>query len=166
MKEIQLTQGKYAMVDDEDYEKLRQYKWGAIQKAGGLWYARRYVYCGVKKYKQIYMHREITSIAEGILIDHKDRNGLNNQKDNLRLCTVKQNCWNSRSRENSFSKYKGVSFRLEEWLKKRWRAAIEIDGKSKYLGDYLTEEEAAIAYDYAAIRHQREFVRLNMESIL
>jgi hypothetical protein len=160
MKEIKLTQGKVALVDDEDYDELRRYRWSAAKK-GNTYYVRR---GGNSKrgIKQIIMHRIIIGAKDDDFVDHRDGNALNNQKINLRICKPQQNSWNSKPHCNSLSKYKGVTLRANASLKKRWRAGIEINGKNIHLGDYYTEEEAALAYDKAAIKRQGEFARLNV----
>lgn len=153
MKEIELTQGLVAFVDDEDYEKLSKHKWRA-EKRGDLFYAYR----SAGKHGGYAMHREILPIPLGKEIDHTDRNGLNNQKSNLRICTVSQNQANTKSRTGGTSKFKGVG-----WFKssRKWRALIKVKGQLVYLGLFVTEEDAAIAYNNAALRHFGEFARLN-----
>ena len=88
---IALTKGKFAIVAASDYERLNKYKWTA-SKVGGTWYARRQ-----SRGKTIFMHREILHAPAGLLVDHIDGNGLNNHPRNLRLCTHRQNAYNSRT---------------------------------------------------------------------
>ena len=157
MKEIQLTQGRVALVDDEDFERLNQWKWCA-HKDGNMFYAiRSYKRKIDNKIKSILMHRLITDAKKGQIIDHKDRNGLNNQKSNIRFCTVSQNAQNRNPYGNS--KYLGVC-----WHKtgKKWQAGIVINNKSKYLGIYMCEKEAAKAYDKAALKYHGEFANFNI----
>jgi hypothetical protein len=96
--------------------------------------------------------------TQDVFVDHINGNGLDNRKSNLRICTHQQNCENSRKRKKSFSKYKGVY-----WSKnaKKWVAQITIDGKSKHLGYFELEEDAAAAYDKAAVKYFGEFACLN-----
>ena len=128
-KEIQLSQGKSAMVDDEDFEYLNQWKWYLIKPGGNIYYARRKVYYG-KKYTQIYMHREIIK-CDGFIIDHISGNGLDNQKCNLRVCKREQNALNRRKNINNLSGYKGVSWYKPE---KKWRSQIQYKKIVYYLG--------------------------------
>lgn len=151
MKEIQLTQGKVALVDDEDYENLNKWKWYAIKNHRN-YYAVRYIN---KDKKTIFMHKEI---LKGIICDHRDRNGLNNQKENLRIATLQQNNMNRRGCDNSSSNYKGVT-----WDKnaKKWRPSIQINKKTIHLGSFALEVEAAKVYNRAALKYHGEFACLN-----
>ena len=153
VKEIPLTKGKVALVDDEDYKKLSKYKWRA-EKRGDLFYAYR----SARRHGGYAMHGEILSVPLGMEIDHKDRNGLNNQKGNLRFCTVSQNQANAKSRIGGTSRFKGVG-----WFKpsRKWRALIKVKKQLIYLGLFTTEEDAAMAYNNAALRYFGEFARLN-----
>lgn len=139
MKEINLTQGKVALVDDEDFEELSQYKWFA-QKAVNTFYAER-VDMTTGKPKKIKMHREIMKTHKGMETDHIDHNGLNNCKSNLRNVTHRQNGQNRG--EDKSSKYAGVSWHK---VSMKWSARIRINKKRKYLGYFDTELEAHHAY--------------------
>jgi hypothetical protein len=105
------------------------------------------------------MHNVIMSFLEGYEIDHKDGDGLNNQRYNLRVTTHTQNMKNQRLRSNNTSGYKGVT-----WHKGagKWYAQIQVDGKRTYLGLFTILEDAARAYDTAALEHYGEFARLNL----
>lgn len=138
MKEIPLTQGRIALVDDEDFEMLSQYKWHC-QICRRSEYAAR----GIKGGK-IYMHRVLFPQYKSI--DHIDGNGLNNQKANLREVNHNQNMHNRRSFVGS-SAFKGVYWNKSE---KKWKVSIHFDGKRRGLGSYSDEIEAAKAYDAAA----------------
>ncbi|MHC4889112.1 MAG: HNH endonuclease, partial [Planctomycetota bacterium] len=149
---IPLTQGKFAIVDVEDYDWLIQYKWHAC-KCKNTFYAGR-----VEGGKTIRMHREIMRAPKGLVCDHINHNGLDNRKSNLRLCTNAQNCYNQRASASGTSKYKGVS-----WHKcsSKWSARIRCDGKFYNLGDFDDQMEAAMVYDDKAVELFDEFACLN-----
>lgn len=153
MKEIQLTQGKIALVDDSNFDGLNQFKWYAA-KLGRTFYAVRSVRVDGKQ-KSVRMHCEILG---GSLIDHIDHDGLNNQKSNLRFCTASENCMNKRKRENCVSIYKGICFHKQH---KKWLAHIKINRKDNHLGYFSSEIEAAKAYNAKAIELFGEFANLN-----
>lgn len=154
MKEINLTQGKVALVDDEDFEYLNQWKWYVIRNRK-TFYATCNIRVDGKRITQ-YMHCEV---MKGKGIDHRDRNGLNNQKSNLRFCTQQENCMNTRKRENTTSIYKGVSFFKPSG---KWVASIKVNGKAIFLGIFFSEIEAALAYNAKAIELFCEFANLNI----
>ncbi|MBA7605706.1 hypothetical protein ES703_12840 [subsurface metagenome] len=149
---IALTQGKFAIVDAEDYGRLNQDKWYA-GKCKNTYYAGR-----VEGGKTIKMHREIMRAPKGVLVDHINHNGLDNRKSNLRLCTNAQNCYNQQACATGTSKYKGVS-----WHKSRskWSARIRCDRKLYNLGEFDNEMEAAMAYDDKAVELFGEFAYPN-----
>lgn len=149
MKEIKLTKNYVAIVDDEDYEYLNQWKWYVyIDKI--YRYAIRTDY---KTRKRIKMHRVILNAPSNLFVDHIDHDGLNNQRNNIRLCTNTQNQWNMRGRRNGL---KGVS--VEKYC---FRAAIKYQNKTIHLGSFKTEIEAAKAYDKKAKELFGEFSLLN-----
>lgn len=135
MKEIKLTKGKFALVDDKDYDLVNQYSWYAY-KCGHNWYAARRVLN-----KVVLMHRLILEYPKQ-LIDHKDRNGLNNTKGNLRITTKSVNALNTtRTRPDNSSGTRGVSFYKRH---KNWRAYIKIN--KEYFHSYHKTKEEAIAW--------------------
>jgi len=156
MKQIPLSQGKFALVDDEDYDFIMQWKWSL--HTGG--YAVRRDHLGTINGKEIskmiYMHCVINNTAKGIKTDHRDSNGLNNQRYNLRDATSAQNVRYQRKTRGS-SKYKGVHWCKNE---KKWKAQICANGRFS-LGTYCSENEAALAYNNAAIKYHGEFALLN-----
>lgn len=156
MKKIPLTQGKYALVDDESFEYLSQWKWFA-EKIGRTWYASRGLYDPIKKRhgKMLRMHRVIMKNPIKKLVDHKDRNGLNNQRCNLRVCTKSTNAMNY-ERIKSKTGYRGVCM-----TKNKWSSGIKVNYKRINLGVFLTPELAALAYNKAAIKYHKEFAILN-----
>ena len=157
MKEIKLINGGVALVDDEDFDEINQYNW-SHHKEKSVVYAWRHQKNGFRQYTKIKMHRQIMNAKPGQQIDHKDRDGLNNQKPNLRFCDHAQNLMNAKKRNNCSSKYKGVSWHSQNG---KWRASIGIDGKFISLGCFLTPEEAAEAYNRMATELFGDFARLN-----
>ena len=155
MKTIELTQGKVALVDDEDYEHLNQWKWYA-HSSGNTFYAIRNITVGKGKQATLYMHRVIMNTPDGMETDHINGDGLDNRKSNLRVCTVSQNCANRRARGTS--KYLGVSWHSGN---RYWQVRIRKDGFEHYLGNFVSEEDAARAYDAKAKELHGEFAKLN-----
>lgn len=155
MKEIPLTKGKVALVDDEDYEKLSKNKWHASWD-GHNWYAARGVRIG-NKIKKISMHREILNAPKEMQVDHINGNGLDNRKENLRLCTHQQNLLNKKnSYKNNKLGIKGVCWRDDT---KRFQAQICVGGKNIRLGYFNVLGDADQAYREAEKRYFGEFAR-------
>ena len=152
MKEIILSDGSKTQVSDVDFESLSRHKW--YLKKG---YAVRNIGSRGKQ-KTIFMHRVIMSNPAGMSVDHKDQNPLNNQRSNLRICTVQQNNQNRRKYLQGSSKYKGVSWHKTEG---KWQAQIRVNSKAKHLGLFKNEIDAAIAYNKIAKETQGEFACLN-----
>lgn len=156
-KLIELTQGKQAIVDDEDFEWLNQWKWYA-HKDKKTWYARRSYGPRIER-KSINMHTFIMGLNQGQKVDHRNNNGLDNRRDNLRECTNSQNATNSTKRKGNFtSRYKGVSWDKRD---KNWRAQIMVDYKKKRIGNFDNEIDAAKAYDRFAIELHGEYASIN-----
>lgn len=161
MREIPLTRSLVALVDDEDFDWLNQWRWHAHEHNKGQFHAARYVRTEVitrwgRKYKRLLMHREIMGAPEGMDIDHRDHNELHNWRGNLRICTRSQNTANKERNINNKSGYKGVC----RWHN-QWRAAVKCQGQKYYLGDFPTKEEAARAYNEAAVQLFGEFAYVN-----
>lgn len=148
MKSINLTKEKFTLVDDSDFHYLNMFKWcyairgGALKAKGG----------------REYMHRLILGAKKGQIVDHIDGDNLNNQRHNLRFANKSQNAANRGLDKNNTSGYKGVS------LDKRYgtyRAYIAVSGKYLHLGTFATKQEAAAAYNAAAVLYFKEFAWLN-----
>ena len=158
MKEIPLTKGYIAQVDDEQFDKLIKLKWHAQVHKHTVYAAS---ITKDEKGKRVYflMHRVILGVTSSrVYVDHKDGNGLNNQGFNIRPCTSSQNAMNSKGNLASSSRLKGVSWNIGL---KIWVANIMIDGKIKSLGVFENEEDAARVYNQLAKEHHKEFARLN-----
>lgn len=152
-RKIKLTQGKYTIVDADDYEWLSQYKWCAHKKGRGYFYAERR-----NKHKTDSIHRLVINVPKNMQVDHINGDTLDNRKENLRICSRWQNSRNRKKQKKpSSSKYKGVIWDGES----RWRAKIVVNKRKINLGGYLTEEEAAIAYNVAAKKYHKKFAKLN-----
>lgn len=148
MKEINLTQGKVAIVDDGDFDWLSKWKWTYNQNG----YAVRNVKQGHKQ-TRIYMHRAIMN-AGRLKVDHKDGDTLNNQRQNLRLCSQSQNIQNSRKRTDNTSGHKGVTFHRASG---KWAASICTNGRRLHLGLFDSIEDAVVCYQSAADKYHGEF---------
>ena len=160
MKLINLTKNKFTIVDDEDFDRVSQYKWYA-NKNGYFYYAIRTVIDQDRQYN-LYMHRFILDAKRGDIIDHINGNGLDNRRLNLRFCNKMQNGQN-RFNTYGFSKFRGVSWRKD---RNRWRSYIVVNGKQKSLGHYVDEIDAAKEYDKAAIKYFGEYASLNFRELL
>jgi len=150
MKEIQLTQGKVALVDDEDYDWINGFKW-------------HYTHFGYAGHRTdiktiVLMHRLILCAPKGMEVDHKNRDKLDNRRDNIRLCTRGQNNAN-RGVSRGSSKYKGVFW---ETRSKRWRAEAAKDKVVYTVGRFRDEKEAALAYNKKTLELWGEYARTNV----
>lgn len=157
---IPLTRGMYAFVDQQFFDVIAEHNWYAIKNAN-THYAVRSIPRDGGPSRPYRMHRHILEIAGvqfDFLIDHRDGNGLNNRLSNLRPATRAQNAWNSRTPVRNTSGFKGVVFHRASG---RWAAQIQVNHKPYRLGVFDTREDAAIAYNAAAIQHFGEFARLN-----
>jgi len=153
MKQIELTQGQYALVDDDDFNDINRYSWYFH-----LGYAVRSVKISCEQKTQC-MHRLITNCPADMDVDHANHNTLDNQKVNLRVCSRSENNQNQQVRTYAkTSIYKGVLFYKRDG---KWQAKIALNGKQKHLGYFANEIDAAIAYNVAAIEMFGEFALLN-----
>jgi hypothetical protein len=153
MKEIPLTQGKVALVDDEDYPELAGFKWCYHERRvnhgpRGWGYAQRRILKGEPNFPgHISMHQIIVSRPDWLCIDHINGDGIDNRKENLRVVTLRENSRNQTHRKSKLSKYIGVS--ASRCRKNPWRAAITLKGIVHYLGAYPDEITAATVYRVA-----------------
>lgn len=146
---IELTQGKFALVDAEDYERLSKYKWHCHHG-----YAVRNEKQPNGKRKTLPMHRQILETPLPF-VDHINLDRLDNRKSNLRGCSASENQANRGAVRNG---YKGV-YRIHK--SNGWAAQIRVKGKLHYLGHHPSEEMAALAYNKAALQFFGPFARLN-----
>lgn len=161
MKEIQLTQGRFALVDDVDFEWLNQFSWSArFAKNTGTYYAIRNSKTLDGKRHITSMHRQILGLEYGDPRkgDHHDHNTLNNQRNNLRIAGESQSCCNRRRFSNNTSGFKGV---YRDGSRGKWNAIINVGGIAKFLGTFGEKVAAAQVYDEAAIQLHGEFAVLN-----
>lgn len=160
---IELTQGKVATIDKDDAD--------LVVPNGERWYAhvvpRKHgdpVFYATRRAKSsgsnthVLMHRIITGAKTGEIVDHINGDTLDNRRSNLRICTVSDNTYNRRVMRPSSSKFRGVDYQI---ISRKWRAVIGKGGESIFLGEYRTEEEAALAYNGAAIILYGDWAHLN-----
>ncbi|MBN1818316.1 MAG: HNH endonuclease [Sedimentisphaerales bacterium] len=158
---IPLTKGCFALVDAGDYRNLSRHTWHAMGRDGAYYAAR------CKNKKTILMHREIMRLSRGqkgadgkaLVVDHIDRNPLNNTRANLRLCTQQQNMCN-RPLPPKTSRYRGVYWNARS---RKWHASLQHDGRTFHIGYFLSETDAARAFDTKAKELRGEFACLNFE---
>lgn len=151
MKEIPLTRGKVAIVDDCDYEELSTHRWLCTEHG----YVRRSMKKSEGDYnRKVYMHRQVSGAREQEIIDHINGDKLDNRRCNLRICTQAQNVLNARVSKNNKLGIKGVSFRAN-----RYEAKVFHNGKNVFYRRFKTLEEAKAAYDHHSKLHHGEFSR-------
>lgn len=153
-KSIPLTQGKVALVDDQDYERVSAFKWHFIKG-----YAARNGRVEARR-KYIYMHREILDVPDGIEVDHRNRNGVDNRRCNLRIATSSQNKMNEGKRKDNASGYRGVYLHHASG---KWVAGIQVNKRRFHLGYFDSAEQAARAYDRAAYDLCGDFAATNFQ---
>ena len=152
-----LTQGKSTLVDLDCLHFFEEHKWRAHRGPRGNWYVRSQGPRKNGRAPDLYLHKMITEVPKGMFIDHKNGDGLDNRRDNLRTVTHSQNMMNRRKLKASASIYKG----LYRTAYGNWGVAIRYGGMRVYLGTYSSEIEAAKVYDYAAMLYHGEFALLN-----
>lgn len=155
MKEIGLSRGLVAIVDDDIYEQLANHKWHALN-IRGRFYAARTTW---PERKMVLMHRQALSISgRSIQIDHIDGNSLNNCRSNLRLCNNAENNRNKALTVSNTSGFKGVSWNSDA---KKWNSRIKYNYKTFHIGLYSDLKECALSYDIAALLIHGEFAKTN-----
>jgi len=178
-RKIVMTQGEFALVDQDDYSRLSQYRWYPQRNRHNVYAYRFDQRVKGQKFKSYPMHREIFKnpsatqnselrtqnchrhIGDGLVVDHINGNGLDNRKANLRLGTYAQNSWNRpKGRRKCSSKYKGVCMDKKDG---KFQAQICVHGSRIYLGRFDTQKEAATAYDKAAEFFHGDFANLNLD---
>lgn len=149
MKKILLTKGLEALVDDDDFEWLNQFRWHASKQGSGKIYAKRTARKENGERSSTYMHREIKSSNNKNPTDHINGDTLDNRKENLRVVTPSLNCYNRKTRN------KCVTYRADK-KRRRWEAKISFNKKRYFLGYYLLEQEAmeAVAKKRQEIQEQ------------
>jgi len=153
-KQIQLTQGQVALVDDEDFEWLNQWKWFAVWEPNlETFYAARQIRISPTKQTHVKMSRFIMNTPPWLVVDHVNHNTLDNQKRNLRNVTTSQNGMNRRPNKNNTTGFRGVT----KTRYNRFKAEVKLNGKKLYFGTYDTAEEAAKAYEKASDELYGEF---------
>lgn len=149
MKKIPLTKGKYAIVDDEDYPYISRFKW---QLSGDGYFAVRAFHNNGSKSASVYMHQLLIEARVGVVTTHINNDGLDNRKENLAYCSrshwSQSKEWPKEKKALCSSKYKGVTFRKRQ---NKWSATISLHGKYIHIGSFLTEKEAAKAYNAKAL---------------
>lgn len=156
---IILTQGLVSIVDEEDYLAFSAFKWTA-NRAGIYIYAVRNSSRTVKPRRLLLLHREILGIKDRkIKVDHKDGDGLNNRRNNLRKATNTENAQNQFYKKDTLSGYKGVDWCYD---KSKWRARIQIKGEQVLIGRYACKHTAALAYNEKATALFGQFANLNI----
>jgi hypothetical protein len=155
-RRIYLGDGVWTILDQQDYYRLIGFNWFLTGRFHKFYASRTIKIDGRTKITR--MHRDIMNPPDNLLVDHRNCNGLDNRRENLRLANKSQNVCNSRKRKNTSSKYIGVHLRKSQG---RWEAQIRHNGKKMWLGSFENEIAAARAYDRAAVKYHGEFARLN-----
>lgn len=164
MTTITSDNGRQVFIDDEDLPLIAQYRWKVYQDSRDErklhhQYATTYVRNSDGTFTGLLMHRLIMHAGPQQMIDHKDGNGLNNQKSNIRFCTHSQNMRNMRNRIHTKSGFKGVAYQPKG--RRPWIARIWYRKKKMYLGAYSTPQEAARKYNEYALKYFGEYAHLN-----
>lgn len=156
MKLIKLTKNQFSIIDDEDLERVSRIAWFANKTD-----SKFRVMCNKRFSGYIYLHQFLMCCPKGMTVDHIDGNPLNNQKSNLRICSIKNNSRNKGFSKNNTSGFKGVVSSKSWCPTKPWLAQIKVNYKTKKVGYFRTKKEAAMAYDLEAKKHFGEFAKTN-----
>ena len=157
-RRIYLGEGEWTILDQQDYYRLGDLKW-TISGNGRKFYAARFVKIGPGKTKTLRLHREIMNPPPGLLVDHKNGNGLDNRRTNLRPATRSQNMYNKpKTKSKTSSRFIGVCF---DKSRRKWETRIYYQKRKIWLGRFDSEIDAARAYDRASIKYHGEFARFN-----
>lgn len=156
MKTIPLTNGKVAIVDDEDYDRVSQFKWFYAKRGYAVRNIKHPDGLGSRGWTMQTMHRFILDKPEASQIDHISMDTLDNRRENLRIATKAQNMWNRNAPRNNTTGIKGVGFVAATG---KWRATIAANGSHMHIGTFSTKEEAAMARQEAASRLHGEFAK-------
>ena len=150
---VPLTKGHVALIDEDDVERVSKYNWYSMKG--------KHTHYGAVKFAELSttLHRFVLGAEKDQKVDHKNGDGLDNRKANLRFCSYGQNNANSRKVAKCASIYKGVTF--DDTASFKWKARLYKDGKQKVLGRFATEQEAALAYNRAAVEVYGEFAKVN-----
>ena len=162
MKLIPLANGGFTIVDAADYDDLMQYRW-LLSRNGKRFYVRRFEKVNTPegpKQKCIYMHRQIMNPPDGMDVDHRFGDGLDNRRENLRICTRTQNSQNAKKKTSSTQKHKGV-YKTHNG---KFGARIYLNERKAHIGVFPTSELAARAYDQKAKELFGEFANLNFKT--
>lgn len=159
MREIPLTKGHVALVDEADYERVSALRWYAMNCHGRTLYAARGRVLRSDPPKKVLMHRFILGVPAGMVIDHINGNGLDNRRANLRVCSHLENCGNGPARGTS-SGHKNISYRPQH-KRKPYVVQITRDGKNHYCGSFADLHSAVAARNTAVVRIWGEFARID-----
>jgi len=166
MKTIPLTKGYVALVSDEDFECVNAHKWYAEVDSHTV-YASRSSSRRLGKRTMIKMHRFIMGVTDPTIeVDHKNHDGLNNQRENLRVCFRSQNMSNTRKRQGTSSQFKGVTWQEQDGKSGKWKAQIRLNKRQTYLGLFSDPIDAAMAFDDAARQHFGAFALTNFPQVV
>src|SRR4030095_4783221 len=158
MKQIELSQNKVALVDDEDFERVNQKKWHAVESRGACYAAHSYYVDG--KQHRVFLHRFLLGLkpGDGLECDHRNGNGLDNRRTNIRRATASENNRNRRLFKSNKSGWTGVSW---NWKYRRWQEHAIVDGRWTNLGQFTNKDEAIAARRQAEAKHYAEFAKSN-----
>lgn len=159
MRLIPLTQGKFAKVSDQDFGRISKFKWHA-RRTPRTFYAARQVRLNNGRQRARPMHRDILKANDNVEIDHRDHDGLNNQRRNLRRCAPSENTYHYQKPVTNTSGFVGVWWNAAA---KKWQAAVSYRGKNRHVGLFKNQRQAAEARDKMAKSFRKKFAFLNFK---